>query len=273
MLLLAALPPPSWAAMDDGQRAEAELALKAEPMPGRLATASARFLGTRYVLSPLGEGEGHDADPLLRLDAVDCVTMVEEAMALSLAPDDSQLVPTLNRIRYASEPAWSSRNHIMEAQWLPQNLAKGLVKDVTRALGGEATRRVTKTLSAKTWSQKSARGLALEPSQRPMGEFALDIIPAKQALAALAKAPSGLIVVVVRADKPSLVTRVSHVGVLVQGKDGPMLRHASRTYKRVVDEPFSHYLTRNLDFASWTIEGFALFEPLDVAPPAPDASN
>ena len=71
--------------------------------------------------------------------------------------------------------------------------------------------------------------------------------------------------VVVRADRPSLVTRVSHVGVLVQSAKGPMLRHASRSFKKVVDEPVSRYLTRNLDFAQWTIEGLALYEP--VLPP------
>ena len=272
VLLLSALPP-AWASLDDLQRADAELALKQQPLPLRLAAASERFLGTPYLLSPLGEGEGHDPDPLVRFDAVDCVTMVEEAMALSLAPDDSQLVPVLSRIRYAGEPAWSGRNHIMEAQWLPQNLAKGLVRDVTRRYGGEQTRRVVKTLSAKSWRQKSARGLALEPASQPLGAFALDIIPARQALAALASAPSGLIVVVVRADKPSLVTRVSHVGVLVQGPKGPVLRHASRTFKKVIDEPLAHYLARNLDFAAWTIEGLALFEPLEPRAAAPDAGD
>jgi hypothetical protein len=268
-LLLSALPP-GWSSLDDQQRADAELALKQQPLPGRLAAASERFLGTPYAVSPLGEGEGHDQDPLVRFDAVDCLTMVEESLALSLAPDDSQLVPVLSRIRYAGEPSWSSRNHVMEAQWLPQNLAKGLVRDVTRTYGGEQTRRVFKTLSAKTWRQKSARGLALAPAVQPKGLFALDIIPARQALAALADAPAGLIVVVVRADKPSLVTRVSHVGVLVQGPQGPTLRHASRSFKKVIDEPLAHYLSRNLDFAAWTIEGLALFEPLEAAPDAGD---
>jgi hypothetical protein len=81
-----------------------------------------------------------------------------------------------------------------------------------------------------------------------------------------------LILVVVRADKPSLVTRVSHVGVLVQSPKGPVLRHASRSFKKVIDEPLAHYLSRNLDFAAWTIEGLAVFEPLE-APATPDAGG
>jgi hypothetical protein len=40
-----------------------------------------------------------------------------------------------------------------------------------------------------------------------------------------------------------------------------MLRHASRSFKKVVDEPLSRYLGRNLDFGAWTIEGLAVYEP------------
>jgi hypothetical protein len=198
--------------------------------------------------------------------------MVEQAMALSLAPDDSQLVPLLNRIRYSTEPGWNTRNHIMEAQWLPQNIAKGYLKDVTRVLGGALTKRVVKTLTKKSWAEKAAQSLALDAPAQPLGDFALDIIPAAKALAVLEKAKAGLIVVVVRADRPSLVTRVSHVGVLVQTPSGPVLRHASRSFKRVVDEKLAHYLTRNLDFASWTIEGLALFEPTEP-PPLPSTNS
>ncbi len=268
LLLLSTLATaPAWSSLDDSRRASAITALHALPLPGRLVTATEGFLGTRYVLSPLGEGEGHDPDPMIRFDAVDCVTMVEQAMALSLAVDDSQLVPTLDRLRYSGTPSWNHRNHVMEAQWLPANLARGYVKDVTRQYGGAATRVVTKVLDDATWRTKSARGLALDEASQPRGTFSLEVVPAARVLEALAHAPAGLVVVVVRADKPSLVTRVSHVGVLVQGPKGPTLRHASRSYKKVVDEPLAHYLERNLDFASWTIEGLALFEPLE--PPLP----
>jgi hypothetical protein len=121
---------------------------------------------------------------------------------------------------------------------------------------------VKKVLTDKTWKEKGAITLALPEDKQPRGAFELDIIPAAAAAKALEKAPAGLIVVVVRADRPSLVTRVSHVGVLVQGKKGPMLRHASRSFKRVVDEPLAKYLGRNLDFGQWTIEGLAVFEPM-----------
>lgn len=257
-LALAAAP---WSALTASQRQEAIAALKAVPMPERVARASEGFLGTAYVRSPLGEGKGKDVDPLVRFDAVDCVTLVEQSMALALTPDDDALVPTLNEIRYSGAPSYEARNHVMEAQWIPQNVRKGFLKDVTRDWGGGATLTTTKVITADTWNEKSGRALGLVEAAQPRGAFSLELIPARKAVEALAKAPSGLVVVVARADRPWLVTRISHVGVLIQSNHGPLLRHASRSFKRVVDEPLERYLSRNLRYGAWTIEGLAVFEP------------
>ena len=263
-LLLAAAP---WSSMGEVQRADAMAHLKTLPtLRERVLEASAGFVGAPYVLSPLGEGSGHDPDPLIRFDAVDCVTMIEESIALSTA-EPGNLVEALSALRYDGPPAWENRLHIMEAQWLPVNEQRGLLRDVTAQYGGDKTRKVKKVITAATWKEKGAVGLALPEAKQARGTFELDVIPSAFAAEALAKAPAGLLVVVVRADRPSLVTRVSHVGVLVQGPKGPLLRHASRSFKKVVEEPVSRYLTRNLDFAQWTIEGLALFEP--TLPPAP----
>lgn len=263
-VLVAATP---WSSVSDEARQKAMTELKALPVPERVARASAGFLGTAYVLSPLGEGEGRDPDPLVRWDAVDCVTMVEEAMALSVAPDADHLVETLNLIRYDGAPSYEARNHVMEAQWLPANVRKGFLKDVTRQYGGGDTVKAVKTITAATWQEKSGRSLGLAPDAQPRGQFALELIPAAKAVEKLKGAPSGLVLVVARADRPWLLTRISHVGVLIQTEKGPMLRHASRSFKRVVDEPLERYLTRNLDFGKWTIDGLAVFEPAAPASP------
>ena len=33
--------------------------------------------------------------------------------------------------------SYASRLHLMEAQWLPTNVARGHLQDITRAIGGE----------------------------------------------------------------------------------------------------------------------------------------
>ncbi len=264
LLALAAAP---WSSLSDAERGEAMGRLQTLPtLRERLLAATDGFLGTPYVLSPLGEGAGRDADPLVRWDAVDCVTMVEQALALSTAAPEA-LVPALTALRYDGPAHWDNRLHVMESQWLPVNVQRGLLRDVTRTYGGAQTTEGVKTISKATWKEKVGLQLGLPEAKQTVGRYVFDLIPARVAAEKLARAPAGLVVVVFRADRPHWVTRISHVGVLVQTEKGPMLRHASRSFKKVVDEPLGRYLTRNLDFGAWTIEGLAVFEP--TLPPAP----
>ena len=98
-----AAPPPRWVDLDDPGRTEAMAELRSLPLSGRLLRASERFLGTPYGTSPLGEGEGVDPDPRLRWDRVDCVTLVEETMAVALARSAASLLDVLDHIRYRGE--------------------------------------------------------------------------------------------------------------------------------------------------------------------------
>lgn len=256
LLLLAQVP-----ARAEPTVAELLARARAAPWPQRLAAAAGGFLGAPYVLSPLGEGEGHDPDPLLRLDAFDCLTLVEESLALGLAEDEASLLPTLSAIRYQGAPAWNHRLHVMESQWLPHQLQAGRLTDVTRRYGGESTRRVIKVITPQAWEAPLGRSLQLPPDDRTVGSYALDIIPASRAVKALAAAPSGLLVVVVRADSPKLVTRVTHTAVLLQTPAGPALRHASSLRGRVVDEPLADFLAGRLRHGPGTVVGLAVYEP------------
>lgn len=261
LLLLLAGPAPAGGPVPVPAAAELLARAQAEPWPQRVATAAGAFLGARYLLSPLGEGEGHDPDPLLRFDAFDCLTLVEESLALGLAPDEASLLPTLSAIRYQGPPAWNHRLHVMESQWLPHQLRTGLLADVTRRYGGAATRRVVKVITEAAWQAPLGRSLQLPPEDRTVGRYELDIIPAAAAVRALAAAPSGLVVVVVRADDPSMVTRITHTALLLHTPQGPVLRHASSLQGKVVDEPLAAFLAGRLRHGQRTVEGLAVYEP------------
>ena len=72
--------------------------------------------------------------------------------------------------------------------------------------------------------------------------------------------PTGTIFVVVREDSPYRVTRMTHLGFVVQKRHGTFLRHASSAPShRVVDEPLDHFLTRNARYP-WKVDGVSLFE-------------
>jgi hypothetical protein len=254
--------PGGWAALSAGQRA---VLLKAAepgaPLDQRLLHVSERFLGTRYLASPLGEGSGVDPDPTFRTDAVDCLTFVEETLALSLARQDAEVPTLLEHIRYASTPVYEDRNHLMEAQWLPNNLRKGFLVDVTRRYGGQDTVQVQKVLTERTWTSRSSQELKLPKERQPVGTFKLDIIPLAQLLRHIHQVPSGTIMVIVRDDLPLKATRITHLGFVVQKGKRTWLRHAARNgYLRVVDEDLETFLARNARYTKWKVTGMGLFE-------------
>ncbi|WPB74218.1 DUF1460 domain-containing protein [Archangium violaceum] len=253
-----------WASLSPQERASFITGDAGLPLKERLLRVSERFLGTPYVHSPLGEGSGVDPDPTFRLDAVDCLTFVEQALAMSLASAEPEVAGVLERLRYASTPTYEDRNHLMEAQWLPNNRRKGFLADVTRRYGGEDTVRVRKTLTAVTWTSRSSQALALPKTHQPRGTYDLDMIPLEQVMAHARQVPSGTILVVLREDLPLKATRVTHLGFVVQKGKRTWLRHARRGVDgngRVVDEDLETFLARNAKYDKWKVSGVSLYEP------------
>lgn len=252
---------------DDVDWLLSEAPLESRVIPRRIEQMSARFLGTPYVHSPLGEGEGVDPDPPIRFDAVDCLTFVEETMALALAPTPSEVEPLLERVRYAERRSYEERNHLMEAQWLPHNVQKGFVRDVTREYGGKDTVVARKSITKAVWASPSSKALGLPESKQPVGNFDLEMIPLDKVRAHAKDIPSGTILLVVREDRPTKVTRITHLGFVIQKGERTYLRHAARDrYARVVDEDLETFLARNSKYAKWPVSGVALYE---VRAPSP----
>jgi Protein of unknown function (DUF1460) len=268
LVLLAA--PASWESLDKAARSRALAEVQPLPLDARLLAVSERFLGTPYGFSPLGEGEGVDADPRLRWDRVDCVTFVEETIALSLAHSPEEVLPFLDRIRYRDgTPSYTARNHLMEADWLPDNARAGFVRDVTKLLGGPDAVRAEKTLGPASWESPAARALALPDSVHVTGVFPFGLLPLAKVQAHAKGFPSGTILLVVREDGPDRITRVSHLGLIVQRAGHTYLRHATSVApKAVVDEELEHFLLRQQK-ASWKVVGVSLWE---VLPPKAGAT-
>ena len=253
-----------WASLSPQERATFITGDAGLPLKDRLLRVSERFLGTPYIHSPLGEGSGVDPDPTFRLDAVDCLTFVEQSLALSLARSAAEVPGLLERLRYANTPSYEDRNHLMEAQWLPNNQRKGFLVDVTRRLGGADTVRVSKTLNALTWSSRSSLALGLPPAHQPRGTYSLNMIPLERVMAHARQVPSGTILIVLREDLPLKATRVTHLGFVVQKGRRTWLRHARRGVDgngRVVDEDLETFLARNAKYDKWKVSGVSLYEP------------
>lgn len=90
----------------------------------RLDWASRALMGRRYLLGPLGEGDSTigEAKPRLRMDAFDCVTYMETALALAVSRDSTAILSQMDSIRYrVGQALWRERNHFFEGEWLPRN--------------------------------------------------------------------------------------------------------------------------------------------------------
>lgn len=98
------------------------------------------FIGTPYVAQTLEVGEIESL--VINLQGLDCTTFIENVLAFSLinkkrdATFDS-FVNTLEEIRYRGGKlnGYASRLHYF-SDWIAENEKKGLVKDVTAAIGG-----------------------------------------------------------------------------------------------------------------------------------------
>ncbi len=185
-------------------------------------------VGTPYHDGPLGEGPqaAYDTDPLIDLSRADCVTFVEQSVALASASSLSEATELLQRYRYKDgQIDFQYRNHFMLVDWTPNN---PWCLESTGKLGIE-TKTVTRTISKSAFFR---RVKAPELGQDiPDREVTVTYIPIEQA-EALAKAIK----------KPSLVVFIGHVdwlfalhcGIFMPDGDGSgKLYHASSVAGKV----------------------------------------
>jgi hypothetical protein len=251
----------------------------------RVEAFSAVLLGVPYQEFPLGEGADgvYDSDPLMRLDRADCVTFVEETLALARAGDEAGMRAELTKIRYrGGVVSYETRNHFTDADWLPNNAAAGFIRDVTAEVAGADARTAAKTISKKAWyaaktdkDLKGPRVEALSPAQRralvdqwralgaalPDQPVSLPYLPISALARHAADIPSGTIVSLVRADAPDKPTLISHMGLIVRVGGALYFRHAAQG-QRVLDVPLLEYF-RKYDGASWPLLGLNLAAPLE----------
>lgn len=258
------------ATVEAASRALADASWVVLSFDDRVTIVSARYLGAPFRLSPLGEGPGNlpDPDPISSLRAFDCVTYVEQVIAASWFADPSSALRALQQLRYAhGEIRYGARNHLMMAQWIPHNVADGFVADVTRQLGADRVETAQLDLVDADYLGPEGRRLGLDAADRALGHFAVPSVPPAQMRELAARVPHGTLLTTLRARRPAVPYRASHVGLVVVVGGERRLRHASQPAGRVVDEPLAAYLERASKPRAWPVTGFHL---LAVAKRPPD---
>ena len=111
-----------------------------EPLETILEQTALFLLGTPYVANTLDKSV--DEELVVNLNALDCVTFVENVMALSMAVRDDSLsmdyfMKKLTEIRYRNNEVvdYASRIHYT-SDWMYENERKGLLENISKELMG-----------------------------------------------------------------------------------------------------------------------------------------
>jgi len=191
----------------------------------RLDLISRALLGARYIGHTLTGGSNRPEVFVVREDGFDCVTYNEYVLAAALAGDVSEFEAMLRKIRYRNgEVTWRERNHYY-ADWCRNNVENGVCRPV--ALGDPV--RLEK-------SSDTERGVGRR-------SWTIDAIPQATLFSDATKLITGDIVGFVswRANLDYF-----HTGFIAFGRSGELiLRHASSTHRRVIDEPMTRFIATN----------------------------
>jgi D-alanyl-D-alanine carboxypeptidase/D-alanyl-D-alanine-endopeptidase (penicillin-binding protein 4) len=194
-------------------------------LPERLAFISRSFLGVRYQGATLIGGPRQPEVFVVRDDRFDCVTFCETVLAAALAADVPAFEERLRAIRYHNgEVAWRARNHDFAA-WCERNVANGTCRPV--ALGAAVALRK----SIDTPRALGHRDYAIAATTRA------NLMQRQSELRA--------------GDIIGFVSRrrsldYFHTGFVMFGAKGELLlRHASQSHRRVVDEGMTQFFDVN----------------------------
>ncbi|QBA65487.1 N-acetylmuramoyl-L-alanine amidase-like domain-containing protein [Muriicola soli] len=110
-------------------------------VPGKTLVAIGKtFIGTPYIAKTLETGP--EETLVIDLKGLDCTTFVENVLALGLIKQNpnagfDNFTQALEKIRYrdGNLNGYASRLHYF-TEWIANNEAKGLIRDITESLGG-----------------------------------------------------------------------------------------------------------------------------------------
>jgi hypothetical protein len=238
--------------VDPGPWSETELtriitaAGRLEAPGDRVVALSRHFLDTPYVADTLIGGPQTAEQLVINLAGFDCFTLLDVVEALRRAVDGADFPEQLQQVRYRDgRVTYANRRHFF-SDWVAG--AAALIGDVTAAVGSGRAQLVVKQLNLKSDGTPWLPGI-------PVVRREIVYIPTsyidRQVLAALEAGDY----LGIYSEQAGL--DVAHVGLVVKGKDGVLLRHASSAnrLRRVVDVDLLEYLQGKAGLIVYRVEG------------------
>jgi hypothetical protein len=251
-------------------------------VPDRIDFLTHYFLGKPYLSNPQGEGAESvfDQAPLFRLDGFDCVTFVNNVLALALSHNASEFHHNIVRLNYYnSTPTFDNRFHFISSDWNPQNQKNNIIRDATHEILDENNQCIAVIaegeLDKPNWFLKKScheTAARAEILKQCAAKFQKEYVRVpylplsrlfdrthQENLFLFDQIPSPSVIEIVRPnwnlyDKIGTNLQVSHMGFSIRTSSGAIvLRHASSEQQCVVEVLLSEYLKHYLD--SPTIKG------------------
>jgi hypothetical protein len=207
------------------------------------------FLGTPYVAKTLEIGDKETL--VVNLEGLDCTTFVENVLAFSHLIKENKssfdaFVEELETIRYkdGNLDGYASRLHYF-SEWIANNAEKGLLKDITREIGGKE---ISKDINFMSTHRDLYPFLAddenlkkIKASENYLNNQAICVLAQNNIEAKEHLIQSGDIIALATSIKGLDVT---HTGLAVKMPNGRVhLLHASTVGEVVLsEEPLADYL-------------------------------
>ena len=190
----------------------------------RIDFISRSLLGMKYQANTLIGGPKLQEVFVVRDDAFDCVTFCEVVLAAAMAHDLPEFESALRRIRYEhGQVQWADRNHYF-AEWS----RRAVENRICRPVAMQPSIAIDKTVN---YSNQGKRRVSMTGIPRAT------LLANKNLLS-----PGDVIGFVSRRSYLDFY----HTGLVAFGKNGElMLRHASQSRRRVLDERMETFLAVN----------------------------
>lgn len=205
---------------------------------GRMKFVSGRLLGLPYLSRPLIGSLRQPEVLVTRMDGFDCVTFLETVLALARSKSLEGFFAELRNIRYLNgEVSYRNRLHYA-TDWSRHQVQCGLLAEMT--VGEESVPREKTLFYVKSLPPKTVF-FHYFPKHRieSVGRWLLD---------------SDLIYFV--SGREGL--DVSHMGLIVRDSQHLLMRHATRSHHRVIEQELSEYFRLN------KMSGFIINRPREV---------
>jgi hypothetical protein len=199
------------------------------------------FLGTPYSFTCTGDGKDalYEPYPLVNFDSTNCMAYCEHVLALSISDSWDNFFNNLQQIRYKDGViGMRTRNHYTMGDWLPEN--SWLLEDVSRKVGGEYTKQVTRTISHTRFFE--GKGIEDMRHVKPDYGKTIDYIPKDALLKVKNKLHNGDIGTLIFANKNDIFS--AHMWMVMKQESQLVIRESTTRGMTTFDTPYEEWAER-----------------------------